>query len=51
MESSGISGEIQVTTAVYERLKEQFVFKKRGSIPIKGKGEMTTYLLLGSVQK
>jgi PAS domain S-box-containing protein len=47
MESSGIPDEIQVTEAVYERLKEQFVFKKRGSIPIKGKGEMTTYFLIG----
>lgn len=47
MESSGIPGEIQVTAATYERLKEQFLFKERGSILIKGKGEMITYLLLG----
>ena len=46
MESSGISGEIQVTAAVYERLKHKFAFKKRGEIPIKGKGKMTTYFLL-----
>jgi class 3 adenylate cyclase len=48
MESSGIPGEIQVTSAVYERLKEKFTFKKRGDIAIKGKGEMTTYFLVNS---
>lgn len=47
MESNGIPGEIQVTEAVYERLKDKFSFKKRGSIEVKGKGEMITYLLLG----
>ncbi|ERT05379.1 sensory box protein [Lyngbya aestuarii BL J] len=47
MESNGVSGQIQVTSEVYERLKEQFVFALRGSIPIKGKGEMTTYFLIG----
>jgi class 3 adenylate cyclase len=46
MESSGIPGEIQVTSAVYERLKQNFTFKKRGDIEIKGKGKMTTYFLL-----
>ena len=46
MESTGIPGEIQVTTAVYERLKEQFIFKERGTVFIKGKGEMLTYFLV-----
>ncbi|NEP11433.1 MAG: response regulator [Symploca sp. SIO2C1] len=45
MESSGIPGEIQVTATTYERLNKKFLFEKRGSITIKGKGEMTTYLL------
>ncbi|TAE94416.1 MAG: adenylate/guanylate cyclase domain-containing response regulator, partial [Oscillatoriales cyanobacterium] len=40
-------GEIQVTAAVYERLKDNFSFKMRGAVEIKGKGEMMTYLLLG----
>ena len=48
MESSGIPGEIQVTSAVYERLKHKFALKKRGDIAIKGKGEMTTYFLVNS---
>ncbi|MCC3411225.1 MAG: response regulator [Microcoleus sp. PH2017_29_MFU_D_A] len=47
MESNGIPGEIQVTAAVYERLKDNFSFKMRGAVEIKGKGEMMTYLLLG----
>ena len=47
MESSSIPGKIQVTEVVYQRLRSQFLFEERGSIPIKGKGEMLTYLLLG----
>ncbi|MEG5048986.1 MULTISPECIES: adenylate/guanylate cyclase domain-containing protein [unclassified Microcoleus] len=47
MESSGIPGEIQVTAAVYDRLKDKFWFKKRGAVEIKGKGEMMVYLLVG----
>ena len=45
MESTGKPGEIQVTTATYESLKEQFVLEKRGNISIKGRGEVTTYWL------
>ncbi|MEG3921758.1 MULTISPECIES: adenylate/guanylate cyclase domain-containing protein [unclassified Microcoleus] len=47
MESSGIPGEIQVTAAVYECLKDKFLFKRRGVVEIKGKGEMMAYLLVG----
>ncbi len=47
MESNGIPGEIQVTAAVYERLKDKFSFKLRGAIEIKGKGEMMAYFLVG----
>ncbi|NJO47882.1 MAG: DUF3365 domain-containing protein [Oscillatoriales cyanobacterium RM2_1_1] len=46
MESHGIPGRVQVTEAVYERLKDRFQFESRGIIPIKGKGEMRTYFLL-----
>jgi adenylate cyclase len=31
--------------AAYERLKDKYVFQERGVIYVKGKGEMTTYLL------
>lgn len=47
MESLGIPGTIQVTAQTYERLRDQFIFEERGIIPVKGKGEMTTYLLKG----
>lgn len=45
MESHGIPGFIQVSSSTYELLKEKYVLEKRGIIEIKGKGEMTTYLL------
>ncbi|MGA9378632.1 MAG: adenylate/guanylate cyclase domain-containing protein [Phormidium sp.] len=50
MESQGIPGTIQVSTTTYELLKSQYQLTKRGSIPIKGKGEMLTYLLTGKKQ-
>ncbi|MGB3514521.1 MAG: adenylate/guanylate cyclase domain-containing protein, partial [Microcoleaceae cyanobacterium] len=50
MESSGINGEIQVTSVVYQQLKEKFVFEERGEVSIKGKGNMTTYLLKEKVE-
>ncbi|MEG3898785.1 MULTISPECIES: adenylate/guanylate cyclase domain-containing protein [unclassified Microcoleus] len=47
MESNGIPGEIQVTAAVYERLKDKFSFKMGGAVEIKGKKEMIVYFWLG----
>ncbi len=47
MESHGLPGYIQVTQVTYERLRGNYLFKERGVIPVKGKGEMTTYLLIG----
>lgn len=51
MESSGQPGSIQVTEATYERLKDKYVFQKRGIINVKGKGEMETYWLVSSTKK
>ncbi|NES81324.1 MAG: adenylate/guanylate cyclase domain-containing protein [Moorea sp. SIO2B7] len=45
MESHGIPDEIQVSEITYEFLRGKYQFEERGSIPIKGKGEMNTYLL------
>ncbi len=46
MESHGFPGSIQVTEATYERLQGEYLFKPRGPVEIKGKGEMNVYLLL-----
>jgi guanylate cyclase len=47
MESHAPPGSIQVTERTHERLAAEFTFERRGSIEVKGKGAMTTYLLLG----
>jgi guanylate cyclase len=47
MESHGMPGEIQITRATYELLKDEFVCRLRGTISVKGKGEMETWYLKG----
>ncbi|MDQ3874799.1 MAG: adenylate/guanylate cyclase domain-containing protein [Actinomycetota bacterium] len=47
MESHAPAGAIQVTERTYRRLAGRYVFERRDRIDIKGKGTMTTYLLLG----
>ena len=47
MESHGLAGEIQVTRPTYERLRERYELRPRGTIEIKGKGPMETWLLVG----
>lgn len=47
MESHGVPGRIQLTSDTYARLRDRYLCEERGPIPIKGKGEMTTYFLLG----
>jgi adenylate cyclase len=47
MESHGTPGEIQITRETYELLKDEFVCRRRGTIPVKGKGEMETWYLVG----
>ena len=46
MESQGEPERIQVTEAVYNRLKNGYSFERRGEIAVKGKGDMLTYWLL-----
>ncbi len=46
MEATGNAGRIQVTDVTYELLKDQYLFERRGVIPVKGKGNMMTYWLL-----
>ena len=47
MESHGLTGEIQVTERVAAVLREQFVIRSRGTVTVKGKGPMQTFLLTG----
>ena len=47
MESAGTPGRIQVTRATYELLGDAFVFEPRGTVSVKGKGEMETWYLVG----
>lgn len=47
MESHGIVGQIQVTTETAALLQAHYLLEARGPIPIKGKGELSTYLLRG----
>ncbi len=46
MESHGLPGTIQVTESTYQLLQGQYAFEERGTIEVKGKGEMRTYLLV-----
>ena len=47
MESSGVPGRVQVTATTAALLRDQFELEDRGPIEIKGKGSMTTHLLVG----
>jgi adenylate cyclase len=47
MESHGLAGCIQVSEPTYQHLRDKYRFKERGIIQVKGKGEMTTYFLIG----
>ena len=47
MESHGVSGQIQVTEDVVRALKDRYDFEKRGEVPVKGKGTLKTYWLVG----
>ena len=47
MESHALPGTIQVTERAYELLRHRFELHPRGTVEVKGKGPMTSYLLLG----
>ncbi|MGB5975395.1 MAG: adenylate/guanylate cyclase domain-containing protein, partial [Nodosilinea sp.] len=47
MEATGEAQRIQVTSQLYEQLKDQFQFEQRGYVVVKGRGLMMTYWLLG----
>jgi guanylate cyclase len=47
MESSGEQGRIQIGESTYELIKERFICEPRGTVNIKGKGELATWWLIG----
>jgi adenylate cyclase len=47
MESYGSSGRIQITRATKELLADDFVYEPRGTIPVKGTGEIEAWYLVG----
>jgi class 3 adenylate cyclase len=46
MEHHGLPGAIQLSERAHERLGDRYEMRRRGTIEVKGKGPMTTYLLL-----
>jgi guanylate cyclase len=49
MESHGAPGRIQITRSTYELLDGEFECEPRGTILVKGKGELEAWYLLGRV--
>jgi adenylate cyclase len=47
MESHGVAGRVQITGATRSRLDEPFLFEERGTIDVKGMGEIRTWFLTG----
>jgi adenylate cyclase len=48
MESHGMSGTIQITRATYELVKDEFICEPRGTVHVKGKGEMEIWHVTGA---
>lgn len=47
MESQGEGGRIQVSRATYELIKDTFLCESRGTIKVKGKGDMEVWHVVG----
>lgn len=47
MESAGLTGEIQVSEATFDKLEAGYVLASRGAVEVKGKGPVRTWLLQG----
>lgn len=45
MESHGLGNTVQVTQATYELIKDEFICEPRGTVDVKGKGEMEVWLV------
>lgn len=50
MESHGLGGAVQITQNTYELIKDEFVCEPRGTVSVKGKGEMEVWLVAAEKQ-
>ena len=50
LESHGTAGRVQVSEAVFQRLRDRFQFEPRGTIELKGRGPMAVYFLNPALQ-
>jgi adenylate cyclase len=48
MESHGLGGAVQITQNTYELIKDEFVCEPRGTVNVKGKGEMDVWLVISA---
>ena len=48
MESHGLGGAVQITQTTYELIKDDFVCERRGTVNVKGKGEMEVWLVVSA---
>ena len=51
MESHGLGGAVQITQTTYELIKDEFVCEPRGTVNVKGKGEMEVWLVKSAKEK
>ena len=50
LESHGVPGRVQVTEAVRDRLADRFSFEERGTVDLKNRGPMVTFLVVDTGQ-
>lgn len=48
METHGLGGAVQITQATYELIQDEFVCEPRGTVNVKGKGDMDVWLVLSA---
>jgi adenylate cyclase len=46
MESHGLGGAVQITQATYELIKDEFECEPRGTVSVKGRGDMEVWLIV-----
>ena len=48
MESHGLGGAVQITRATYDLIQDEFLCEPRGTVNVKGKGEMDVWLVISA---